>query len=277
MSDLNSILHIVIEVLKAVASNKMEDSLRGLLELILSLAENNPAVLTASKENLFSFLKPVISLTAFEDDIKILSLEILRELVTSKSTTHFRDEAPGLAVLSLEVLCFDTDEDEGNNISNLQRPNGGNYDDTFGCDYEMDLFESASSTFASLTEVVDPQVLVLSCLELASRLVSDSMNWRRRRAALLATSILAEECSANMQSFQTHLIPQLVASTQDENAKVRFAAMYVLESFAANSSTEEDENGDELPIFQENFHEILLPAILSFIQTNVSHPYLLHR
>jgi hypothetical protein len=219
----------------------------------------------------------VISFPAFEDDIKVLSLEILRELVTSKSTTHFRGEAPGLAVLSLEVLCMDTEEDEGNNVSKLQRPNNGNYDDTFGCDYDMDLFESASSTFASLTDVVDQQVLVQSCLELASRLVSDSTNWRRRRAALLATSILAEECSASMQPFQTHLIPQLVASTQDENAKVRFSAMYVLESFAANATVEEDENGDELPTFQEEFHQIVLPAIVSFIQANMSHPYLLHR
>lgn len=121
-------------------------------------------------------------------------------------------------------------------------------------------------------------MLVSSCLDLASKMVVDATSWRRRRAALMVTSILAEECNESLYPYRAQLTAQLVLSSQDQNMKVRYASMYALESFI-NFFTMDDESDDEegRPTYQEESHVTVLPAILAFIQTNIGHPYLLHR
>jgi hypothetical protein len=121
-------------------------------------------------------------------------------------------------------------------------------------------------------------MLVSSCLDLASKMVVDATSWRRRRAALIVTSILAEQCNEILYPYRAPLTAQLVLSSQDQSMKVRYAAMYALESFI-NFFTEDDDSDEEeeRPTYQEESHATVLPAVLAFIQTNSGHPYLLHR
>jgi hypothetical protein len=168
---MNTVLVSVLEVMKVVASSEMEDDLKGLVELIHGLAENNPSVLLAAKDTIFLLLKQIVAFPAFDSDIKVICMETLSELVTSRKTSSYRDEAPALVAVAIESLCIETDEQEGFDPSNLERPARGAYDDRFGYECDDGRFDTATTTFTLLTEVIDHNVIFLFTIN-SMRLVS---------------------------------------------------------------------------------------------------------
>ena len=195
---------ISIEVTRDILMNhgdKLEVEAQELLDLLHQLSETNPNIFYKSKIELFNLLADVIRKKTDSEDLQMAVIETLSELVASKKTSYYRDQATGLLNLSMDIMRTssivrsDDEYDNELNMMQLVRPENGKYDDNFGAESDNLLGESALQAFVNVTEVMRPSEVVGLSLTVAQQLIGDSQNWRSRRTALIITSVLCDECS----------------------------------------------------------------------------------
>ena len=274
---------ISIDVTRDILMNhgyNLEVEAQELLDLIHQLSESNPNIFYKSKEKLFDLLADVVRVKTDSEDLQVVAIETLSELVASKKTSYYREQATGLLNLSMDLMhtsCTVSSEDEHDNelnVIHITRPEKDEkYDDSFGAESDDLLGESALQAFVNMTEVMRPSEAVYLSLQVAQLLMGDMQKWRSRRTALIITSILCDECSEALRPFLPQLISPILGAFKDSNSKVRYGALFVVGCFADAFTREED----VCLSFQDQYHTYVLPAILEFIKNNASHPYLLHR
>ena len=128
--------------------------------------------------------------------------------------------------------------------------------------------------------------MVVSSLQIASKLMSDSNHWKFRRTAFILVSVLVEECTSFLRPYLDSIMPALLHALHDSHLKVRYAAIFSLGCFPVNftpddtdslDDDDDDDDDEKTNSFQDTYTAKVLPIVIEFIQNNIQHPYLLHR
>ena len=155
-------LHVTIQVFRDILGKGMDIESREVLDAIHGLSETSPEIFYRSKDLLFEVLIDIVKAStqdSVEEELKVLSLETMSELVTSPKCTQYRGEAPTVLALLFGIMRLDNDEDEAFDSNRLERPDKSDeYDDSFGCDVDNQLTETATENISKICEISNQSV-----------------------------------------------------------------------------------------------------------------------
>ena len=242
------LLPAMLQTLVAALQGQDENTAQEALGLFIELAETDPRFV---RNHLTQMVETMLSIAEHADleyGTRTLATEFLVTL------TEARDRAPGMMrkvpnfvqrlYNCLVTFLLDIEDDEVWHTAENEEDGG------LGQGY---LYEVGQECLDRIAIALGPNTVLPACAQTMPALIGDAY-WKKRHAALIALSQIAEGCVKGMKKDVVGAVqPCLHALATDPHPRVRWAAINGLGQMCTDLGTR----------LQEKAHTTVLPALLS--------------
>lgn len=244
---LSDLLPAIFQVV--VASVEQEDE--SLLKSLIDIVEACPKFLRPQLDPMVAFCIKVFENEQLEDSLRHLGLEIIVSLAET-AAPMFRKEAgkylPVLVPLVLRMMT-QVDEDE----------KWGQTDEVVEDDNESNTVVAETGLDRLACGIGGKTILPIIMNTVPDMLTNP--DWKYRHAALMAISSVGEGCHKQMEQILDSVTEGVLRYASDAHPRVRYAACNALGQMST----------DFAPVFQNKFHDRVIPALLMLLD-DVANP-----
>ena len=242
---LPAMMNTLVEALRG----QDESSAQEALGLFIELAESDPRFVRNHLTQLVEAMLSIAEHEDLEDGTRTLATEFLVTL------TEARDRAPGmmrkvpnfvprLYNCLVSFLFNDIEDDEDWHTAENEEDEGSG---------QGELYDVGQECLDRISIALGPNSMLPACAATMPALIGDA-DWKKRHAALIALSQIAEGCAKGMKKDVVGAIqPCLHALSTDPHPRVRWAAINGLGQMCTDLG----------PRLQEKAHAQVLPLLLN--------------
>jgi hypothetical protein len=242
------LLPAMLQTLVAALQGQDENTAQEALGLFIELAETDPRFVRNHLTQMVETMLSIAEHADLEDGTRTLATEFLVTL------TEARDRAPGMMrkvpnfvqrlYNCLVTFLLDIEDDEDWHTAENEEDGG------LG---QGDLYEVGQECLDRIAIALGPNTVLPACAQTMPALIGDA-DWKKRHAALIALSQIAEGCVKGMKKDVVGAVqPCLHALATDPHPRVRWAAINGLGQMCTDLG----------PRLQEKAHSTVLPALLN--------------
>lgn len=221
-----------------------------ILKAVTDIAEKCPQFLRARTEDLIQLCLEALRGADIVDTRKHLCIEIVISLAENAPQTIRKRGTPYLGQLVSHLLLMMTTIEED--------PEWGNVDVIEEDDFESNNVIGETSLDRLACSVGGKTILPL-VLETISTMLQNP-DWRHRFAAMMAVSAVGEGCHDQMLPMLPKIVSGILPFLSDAHPRVRYAACNALGQMAS----------DFAPDFQEKFHNVVVPSLLTLLDDQMN-------
>lgn len=233
----------MLGTLNALLAAKEEPGLVEGLMVMIELAEHSPRVFRHILVATIPFCLAIMRDTKdFEDRTRQSALEMLLTLAecTSKLTRQVPDFASNLVPLALEMMTDLEDDQEWYTADDL---------------VEEDPEENhvvGEHAMDRLARALGGKVMLPVSFMYIPRMLASNDDWKKRHAALMVLSAIAEGCSRIMEAELGKILQMIVPFLRDSHPRVRYAACNAIGQMAT----------DFAGVIQKDHHALVLTNLI---------------
>ena len=246
----SDMVHPMLGVIGEALNQFDEDSAQKALTGFVDMASSAPSFVRPHIELLINAMVQIVNKKELEDSTRQLALEML-VTIAERSPVASRRSATyvSMVIPTVLFLMMDLEDDSDWYTTELV--------DEF--DYKCNAAVGEQALDRIVTALRGTTVVPTAFTTIQAML--QNPDWAQRHAALIAISTMAEGAAKTMSEHMKDVVQLIMPFVQDPHPRVRYAFCNAAGQLAT----------DFAPVFQEDFSDVILPALLHLLD-DVNNP-----
>lgn len=253
----------VFNVIITMLQEGQEEEVQSSLESIIDVAHSQPRLLRDVLPDVGNTMTNVAQSSSIPSSIRLTAVELMVTLAESHGGMVRKSGgeafSSGAIKLMLTMMAEIENDDTASWCQGAYDPEG----DPSGDNESDSVSYAAEGAFDRFCQAMGEDSIAKNAVTMSIQMLQHSgAEWTYRRAALVSFGLLSRSCPKALRPEVDQLVETTLGYVTDSHPRVRHAAIGSLGMYAEAFSKKY--------FFQKRFHQKVLPALASAMQTNLS-------